>query len=218
MAFGSLASYSTSNNFPHILYTSPSSNFVEGKVYAVNMNSFPVKLRIAVINSADINDLQSSDYIIYNHTIGVGESFISDDIFLKDGESVVTRTDLTDVKISFRGSEVGLSTSVCGILSAFSPVTNIKLGAGQVVYNIPASILETDVNLFVTNTGPDYVEVSVGIGTSIASLHYLIYNQNVEPGEFFCKTNVKIGPSEIIYSKATKTDVNIVALGKTTSR
>jgi len=83
MAFGSLASYSSTDNFPHILYTSPSSNFVEGRVYAVNMNSFPVKLRIAVVGSGNISDLQTSDYIVYNQIIPTGERFVSDKIFLK---------------------------------------------------------------------------------------------------------------------------------------
>jgi len=68
MAFGSLASYPTTDNFAHILYTSPSSNFVEGRVYAVNMGSVPVKIRIAVLGTANIDDLAISDYIIYNHS------------------------------------------------------------------------------------------------------------------------------------------------------
>ena len=218
MSFGSLASYSTINNFPQILYTSPSSNFSEGKVYVVNMNSFPVKIRVAVLGSNNVNNLLISDYIIYNHTIPTGERFVSDNIFLKDGESVVIRADLPNVKFTFRGSEVGLSTSTCGILSAFSPVTNVKIGAGQTVFNIPVSILETDANLYITNTSPDYVEVSVGIGTTIGSNHYLVYNERVDPGNYFCQNDIKLGAGEIIFAKATSTDINIVALGKTTNR
>jgi hypothetical protein len=205
MAFGSLASYPTTDNFAHILYTSPSSNFVEGKVYAVNMSSVPVKIRVAVLGTANINDLAISDYIIYNHLIPTGES-------------VVVRADSPGVKFSFRGSEVGLTTTVCGIISAFSPSTSLKIGAGQTVFNLPVSMVETDANLYITNTSPDYVEVSVGIGTTIGSNHYLVYNQRVEPGHFFCQDDIKLGAGEIIFVKSTSTNVNIVALGKTTHR
>jgi hypothetical protein len=218
MAFGSLASYPTTDNFAHILYTSPSSNFVEGKVYAVNMSSVPVKIRVAVLGTANINDLAISDYIIYNHLIPTGDRFISDGIFLKNGESVVVRADSPGVKFSFRGSEVGLTTTVCGIISAFSPSTSLKIGAGQTVFNLPVSMVETDANLYITNTSPDYVEVSVGIGTTIGSNHYLVYNQRVEPGHFFCQDDIKLGAGEIIFAKSTSTNVNIVALGKTTHR
>lgn len=218
MAFGSLASFSTTDSTNNILYSAPSSTFSEGKVYVVNMNSFPVRIRIAVISTTDIADLSLSNYIIYNQDLGVGQRFVSDNIFLKNGESIVVKADLPQVKFSFRGSEVGVTTTTCGILTTFSPAQLTTLGAGTTAYVTPVSMVETDANLYVTNTSPDYIKVSVGIGTTIGANHYFVYNERVEPGNFFCKDEVKLGPGEIIFVKSTSTNVNVVALGKTTHR
>lgn len=215
MAFGQLASYTAAEpNGNHILYSAQ--NFTEGVLYCVNANTFPVKIRVAAIGSTSISDLQSSDYLIYNEEIGVGGRFVSDPIYLNTSQSLVVRSNLEDVSFSFRGSErAGVGTDLVGIISAFSPVTNVKIGAGQTVFALPESLVETSANIFVTNTGPDYVEVSVGVGTSVARKNYIVYNERVEPGHFISETNVKLGPGEVIFAKATSTNVNIVALGKT---
>lgn len=218
MAFGSLASLSSTGAAANILYSAPSSTFSEGKVYVVNMNSFPVRIRVAVIDTTNISDLSLSNYIVYNQDLGVGQRFISDNIFLKNGESVVVKSDLPDVKFSFRGSEVGVTTTTCGILTTFSPAQATTLGAGVTAYVTPVSMVETDANLYVVNTSPDYIKVNVGIGTTIGANHYIVYNERVEPGRFFCKDDVKLGPGEIIFVKSTSTNVNVVALGKTTHR
>jgi len=218
MTFGSLASFSTTGAAANILYSAPSSTFSEGKVYVVNMNSFPVRIRIGVIGTTNINDLLLSDYIVYNQDLGVGQRFISDNIFLKNDESIVIKSDLPDVKFSFRGSEVGVTTTTCGILTAFSPAQPTTIGAGITAYVTPVSMVETDANLYVVNTSPDYINVNVGIGTTIGANHYIVYNERVEPGKFFCKDDVKLGPGEIIFVKSTSTNVNVVALGKTTHR
>jgi hypothetical protein len=46
----------------------------------------------------------------------------------------------------------------------------------------------------------------------------LVYNERVDPGNYFCQNDIKLGAGEIIFAKATSTDINIVALGKTTNR
>lgn len=216
MAFGQLASYTASiPNGNHLLYTS-NGVFTEGRVYCINANTFPVRIRIAAIGSTSISDLQSSDYLIYNQEIGVGEKFVSEMLYLKNGESLVVKTDREDVSFSLRGrQQVGVGTNIVGIISAFSPVTNVKIGAGQTVYNLPMSLVETNMNLFVTNTGSDYAEVSVGVGTTIARKSYILYNERIEPGHYVTQTNVKLGPGEIIFAKSNKTTINVVALGKT---
>ena len=218
MAFGSLASFSTTSIAANILYSAPSSKFSEGKVYVVNMNSFPVRIRIGIIGTTNINDLSLSNYIVYNQDLNVGQSFVSHNIFLKNGESIVVKSDLSNVKFSFRGSEVGVTTTTCGILTTFSPAQSTTIGAGITAYVTPVSMVETDANLYVVNTSPEYIKVNVGIGTTIGSNHYIVYNERVEPGKFFCKDNVKLGAGEIIFVKSTSTNVNIVALGKTTHR
>jgi hypothetical protein len=205
MAFGTLQSFATTDNTVNILYSAPSSNFTEGRVYVVNMNSVPVKIRIAVLEGSDIDNLSLSNYIIYNRQIGVGERFVSEELYLKDEESVVVKSDLPDVKFAFRGSEVGVTTTVCGIISTFSPTTNIKLGAGQTVFNLPESLQEIKTNLYITNTSPDYVEISVGVGQSIGSNHYLFYNKRVGVGSYYCQEDLRVGPGEIIFAKATST-------------
>lgn len=216
MAFGQLASYTVpEENGNYLLYTSDGV-FTEGKLYCVNSNSFPVKIRVAAVGSNSLSDLRSSDYLIYNQEIGVGKRFVSDSLFLKDGESLVVKSDLKDVSFSFRGRQtVGVGTDHVGIISAFSPTTTTKTGAGQTVYALPESLVETDMNVFVTNTGSDYIEVSVGVGSSIARQNFIVYNERIEPGNFISETNVKLGPGEIIFAKSTHTTVNIVALGKT---
>lgn len=216
MTFGQLAAYTVpEENGNYLLYTSDGV-FTEGRLYCVNANTFPVRIRVAAIGSANLADLNSSDYLIYNQTVEVGNKFVSDLICLKDGESLVIKSDLKDVSFSFRGrTTVGVGTDVVGIISAFSPTTNVKSGAGQTVYALPDSLVETDMNLFITNTGPDYIEVSVGVGSSIARQNYIVYNERIDPGNFISKTDVKLGPGEIIFAKSTHTTVNVVALGKT---
>ena len=216
MTFGQLAAYTVpEENGNYLLYTSDGV-FTEGKLYCVNVNSFPVRIRVAAIGSSTLTDLNSSDYLIYNQTVGVGNRFVSDPICLKDGESLVVKSDLKDVSFSFRGRQtVGVGTDHVGIISAFSPTTTTKTGAGQTVYTLPDSLVETNMNIFVTNTGPDYIEVSVGVGTTIARQNYIVYNERIEPGNFVSETDVKLGPGEVIFAKSTHTTVNIVALGKT---
>lgn len=216
MAFGQLASYTVPiQNGNHLLYTSDGV-FTEGRLYCINANTFPVRIRVAAIGSTSISDLNSSDYLIYNQEVGVGERFVTDMLYLKNGESLVVKSDLEDVSFSLRGRhQSGVGTDIVGIISAFSPVTNVKIGAGQTVFALPESLVETDMNLFVTNTGPDYIEVSVGVGTSIARKNYILYNERIEPGQSISQTNVKLGPGEIIFAKSTHTTVNVVALGKT---
>ena len=207
MAFGSLDSLAPLNSGTNYsLYTSPASTLVEGKVYITNRDSFPIKVRVA-ISTDTLEYLNSSDYVVYDKKLNAGESYETDSIYFSDGQTVIVKSDNTNINFNLLGSEVGITTN-CGILTAAS-ITQTKLN--ETIYTSPADI---DLNIFACNKNPDPVTIRIGIGTIASSKNYIEYNHLLNPGDTYSKTNLKVGINDIIFVKSSNTNVNFLVCGK----
>jgi hypothetical protein len=206
MASGSLGSLVPLNpGTNYSLYTSPSSTLVEGKVYITNRDSFPVKVRVA-ISTDTIQYLNSSDYVVYDKKLNAGESYETESIYFSDGQTVIVKSDNTNVNFNLLGTEVGITTN-CGVLTATS-ITQTKLN--ESLYISPSDI---DLNIFACNKNPDPATIRIGIGTEISSKNYIEYNYTLHPGDVYSKTNLKVGTNDVIFIKSSNTNVNFVVCG-----
>lgn len=210
MSFGSLATVvPTTTTLNTLLYTAPSTTLVEGKLYIVNRNSFPVKVRVA-ISTGGLNDLDSSNYVVYNKQIEKNDSYQTDTLYFADGQSLIIKSDSLDVSFNLLGNEVGITTN-SGLLNSLTPTqTNYP----EVLYSAPSSgNPRISANLFACNKTAFPATIRVGVGTTIATDSYIEYNYQLESGSVYSNTDLKIGESQIVFVKSDNTDVNFVLCG-----
>lgn len=210
MAFGSLATVvPTTTTLNTLFYTAPSSTMVEGKVYITNRNSFPIKVRVA-ISTGGLNDLASSNYIIYDKEIDKGGTYQSDTTYFADGQSLIIKSNDLNVSFNLIGSEVGITTN-SGLLSSLTPS---QVYTPEVLYSAPSSgNPRINANLFACNRTSFPATIRVGVGTTVAASEYIQYNYELSPNSVYSNLDLKIGQSDIIFVRSSDTNVNFVLCG-----
>ena len=90
MAFGSLATIKpTALNTNEVLYTAPTGQLVEGKVYITNRSASEIKIRVG-LSTGTVSDFDTTKgYVVFNREIPRGEYYETDRIYFGNGESVV---------------------------------------------------------------------------------------------------------------------------------
>jgi hypothetical protein len=210
MSFGSLATVvPTTTTLNTLLYTSPSSTMIDGKVYITNRNSFPTKVRVA-ISTGGLNDLQSSNYVIYDKELDKGETYQTDTIYFADGQSLIVKSNDLNISFNLIGSEVGVTTN-SGLLSSLTPT---QVYTPEVLYSAPTSgNPRINANLFACNRTTFPATIRVGVGTTIAASEYIQYNYELSPNSVYSNLNLKIGESDIVFVRSSDTNVNFVLCG-----
>lgn len=205
MAFGSLASLkpsSTGTNYS--LYVAPESTLVEGKVYVVNQNQFPIRFNVG-LSTSELSSFDYSGFVAYKKEISPGESFESETIYFADGESLIVNSESQDVTFTLLGKE---SNHTFG---GFSGSKNSTKTTPEILYSAGITGNEQVGNIFACNRNPFPVKVRLSVGVSS---NYIDYEHVINPFETFEKTDVRIYDSQIIYCKTSDVNTNFVFTSK----
>jgi len=74
-------------------------------VNIANQGTGPTNVFVAYMDSTDLNDLSTEDYLVYNKALGPGQSIEFKGIAIEEGHSVVVRTDLQAISAIAYGFE-----------------------------------------------------------------------------------------------------------------
>jgi hypothetical protein len=87
MAFGSLATIKpTALNTNEVLYTAPTGQLVEGKVYITNRSASEIKIRVG-LSTGTVSDFDTTrGYVVFNRVIPRGGYYETDSIYFGNGE------------------------------------------------------------------------------------------------------------------------------------
>jgi hypothetical protein len=203
MSFGKLSSLvSIRERTNELLYQAPASTLAKGEVYINNKDSFPVKVRVG-LSTGDTGEFNSSGYVIYNLELNPGESYKSNTLYFKDGQSVVVYG--TSPKVSF--NLIGLTTNT------YSAISGITTSHDVIQENTFVPIYEfsegsSSTNISVCNRGTHQSKVNVSIGDSIGD--YIVYNHELTPNLQLDILDLKIGVNQKIFVKSNSILTNFV--------
>ena len=205
MSFGSLASKQPGVvNTQEVLYTAPAGKLVEGKVYIVNKGPSSLKFRVGLSTGGVSEYDPATGYVIFNQELAVGAYFQSDNIYFSNGQSVIIRSDSTDVHFSFLGFE---SDDALG--SGFVAQKSTTGSNGNELLFTASD--DFTGNLYVCNRSAFDTRVRVGLGST--DKDYIEYNYTVERETTHFRENLKVGSGEMIYVRSDDAGTNFVLTG-----
>lgn len=208
MAFGSLASLKPSNTLiNYSLYTAPTQTFVEGRVYIVNRNSFPIKFSVG-LSTSSASEFQYSGYIAFKKELQPDESFETETLYFANGETVIVNSDNTNITFNFLGKEIP-HLGGGGFLESLDTSTT---ATNQTVYTVDGTTKRFNGNLFVCNRNPSSIKFRLAVGSTADG--YVVYNTELEPFQTFEKTNLRISSGESILFKSSDLRTNVVFTAK----
>jgi hypothetical protein len=203
MSLGKLSSLvSIREKTNELLYQAPGNTLTEGEVYINNKDSFPVKVRVG-LSTGGVGQFNSSGYVIYNLKLNPGQSYKSNTLYFKDGQSVVVYG--TSPNISF--NLIGLTTNT------YSAISGITTSHDVIQENTFESIYEfsedsSSTNISVCNRGTHQSKVNISIGDSIGD--YIVYNHELTPNLQLDILDLKVGVNQKIFVKSNSTLTNFV--------
>lgn len=205
MSFGSLASKQPGVvNTQEVLYTAPAGKLVEGKVYIVNKGPSSLKFRVGLSTGGVSEYDPATGYVIFNQELAVGAYFQSDNIYFSNGQSVIIRSDSTDVHFSLLGFE---SDDALG--SGFVAQKSTTGSNGNELLFTASD--DFTGNLYVCNRSTFDTRVRVGLGST--DKDYIEYNYTVERETTHFRENLKVGSGEMIYVRSDDAGTNFVLTG-----
>jgi len=205
MTFGSLISKQPGvDNTNEVLYTAPAGKLVEGKVYVVNKGPSSVRFRVG-LSTGGLSDYNtSSGYLIFNQDLPVGEYYQSETIYFGDGQSVIIRSDSTDIFFNLLGTETD-DTVGSGLVAQKSTTGS---NGNELMFTSPADFTG---NLFVCNRSSFDSRVRVGVGST--DKDYIEYNYTVERDTTHFRENLRIGTGEVVYIRSDNPGESFVLTG-----
>lgn len=205
MSFGSLASKQPGVvNTHEVLYTAPAGKLVEGKVYIVNKGSSSLKFRVGLSTGGVSEYDPTTGYVIFNQELAVGAYFQSDNIYFSNGQSVIIRSDSTDVHFSLLGFESDDTLGSGFVAQKSTTGTN----GNELMFTASDDFTG---NLYVCNRSAFDTRVRVGLGST--DRDYIEYNYTVERETTHFRENLKVGSGEMVYVRSDDTGTNFVLTG-----
>jgi hypothetical protein len=155
------------------------------------------------VYTEDSGLLNSSEYVIYNLELNPGQSYKSNTLYFKDGQSVIVYG--TSPNISF--NLIGLTTNT------YSTISGITTSHDVIQENTFVPIYEfsedsSSTNISVCNRGTHQSKVNISIGDSIGD--YIVYNHELTPNLQLDILDLKIGVNQKIFVKSNSALTNFV--------
>jgi hypothetical protein len=203
MSLGKLSSLvSIRGKTNELLYQAPENTLTKGEVYINNKDSFPVRVRVG-LSTGEVGQFNSSGYVIYNLQLNPGQSYKSNTLYFKDGQSVVVYG--TSPNISF--NLIGVTTN------SYSAISGITTSHDVIQENTFVPIYEfsedsSSTNISVCNRGTHQSKVNISIGDSIGD--YIVYNHELTPNLQLDILDLKIGVNQKIFVKSNSAPTNFV--------
>lgn len=209
--FGKLSSvFPINTRINTLLYKSPNSTLVNGKVYINNKDSSPVKIRVG-LSTGGVVDFNSSGYVVYNKELQSGESYETENLYIKDGESIIVNGSSSNIRFTLLGEQTSNSLLNSGFLSGYN-ITNTS--GYEEIYEVPQNT-QVNSNIIVCNKDSFPVRVKISIGDSEGD--HIEYNHKINPNSNLEKSGVQIGPGQKVYVKSESLNSNFVITGVRTN-
>jgi hypothetical protein len=211
MAFGLLGSIIPQINRNQVLYQSSANTLTFGKISVSSKNYNPVKIRLG-ISTDNIN----VEYLEYNKFINYGETFETQDVYFGNGQSLIVRSDNSNVNFLFYGETLDESVNPVksGLLNSVLSSNSIK----KELYTIPTNANAT-VTLSVCNLDSQPARARIGLSysglNSFDPSKYLEYDVEIGPNQTYTRTDVKLTAGQtIICSSSEDSNISFVCHGR----
>jgi hypothetical protein len=203
MSFGKLSSLvSIRERSNELLYQSPESTLTKGEVYINNKDSFPIRVRVG-LSTGGVQEFNSSGYVIYNLELNPGESYKSNTLYFKDGQSLIVYGTSSNISFNLIGVTTSSYSTVSGLTTSYNIV---KENTFESIYEFPENSELTNVSI--CNKGTHQSKVNVSIGSSVGE--YIIYNHRLDPSLQIDLLNLKVGINQKIFVKSSSPLTNFV--------
>lgn len=211
MAFGLLGSIIPQIDTNQTLYQSPVNNLAVGKVSISSKNYNPVKIRLGITS-----DGVNVKYLEYNRLINYGETFETQDIYIGSNQSIVVRSNNSNVNFVFYGETLSDTANPVksGLLNA---VTSTNSQTKQ-LYNVPANANAT-LTLSVCNLDSQPAKARIGLSNldlnAFDSTEYLEYDVEIGPNQTYTRTDIKVSANQtLVCSSSSNSNISFVCYGQ----
>ena len=187
MAFGLLGTIIPPTKENTTWYTGTSDNLTVGKISVTSKNPDKALIRLGYLDGGEIR------YFEYNKLIRYQETYETQDIHLGSGQSLVVRSDRTDINFLYYGQTVSdyLNPIKSGVLNNI-----ISTNTTPKTIFIAPSGSRVSATLSMCNLGSDISRVKIGISDgdlgSFDSREYIEYNITIKPGQTYTRTDLKL--------------------------
>ena len=187
MAFGLLGTIIPPTKQNTTWYTGTSDNLTVGKISVTSKNPDKALIRLGYLDGGEIR------YFEYNKLIRYQETYETQDIHLGSGQSLVVRSDRTDINFLYYGQTVSdyLNPIKSGVLNNI-----ISTNTTPKTIFIAPSGSRVSATLSMCNLGSDISRVKIGISDgdlgSFDSREYIEYNITIKPGQTYTRTDLKL--------------------------
>lgn len=202
-----------------LLYTAQASELAEGTVIVTHKNPYPTKIRILVVDQADmvggVPQVATKSFCYFNIFVGEGDTFETQTLYVSDNQSLLVWSDRPDTNFVFQGSVVTLPETGSGLMA--SKVVDTKDKQEILLTNGPDD--QKTVSVFACNKGADVARIRMGVAEAgraypyIQATEYYDFNIKLSPGQTYVRTNVRVGGNRDIIVRSDSENVNWVALG-----
>ena len=225
MAFGFLSSIIPDVDKNVNLYASPANILTKGKVSISSKVTNPVRIRLAIRESTGgHSDLR---YLEYNKYISYGEVYETGEINLGPNQTLVVRSDHSDVSFLFTGESIDETNANFG--------TNVNSGLfghiistdtnKKVLYHVPIdpgkTNLQAEVTIVICNLGTMPKRARIGLVqesenvTDFQVEDYIEYEVVVPPSQTYIRPGVKLIAGErILVSSSNDSNLQFLAHGR----
>ncbi len=187
MAFGLLGTIIPPTKQNTTWYTGTADKLTVGKISVTSKNPDKALIRLGYLDGGEIR------YFEYNKLIRYQETYETQDIHLGSGQSLVVRSDRTDINFLYYGQTVSdyLNPIKSGVLNNIISTNTTP----KTIFVAPSGS-RVNATLSMCNLGSDISRVKIGISNgglgSFDSKEYIEYNITIKPGQTYTRTDLKL--------------------------
>ena len=210
MAFGLLGTIIPPTKQNTTWYTGTDDKLTVGKISITSKNLDRASIRLGYLDGSNIK------YFEYNKTIRYQETYETQDIHLGSGQSLVVRSDKTDINFLYYGQTVSdyLNPIKSGILNHIYSTNTIP----KAIFVAPSGS-RVNTTLSMCNLGSDISRVKIGISNAALNdfdaKEYIEYNITIKPGQTYTRTDLKLQEGQtLVGSSDSGSSVSFLCHGR----
>lgn len=210
MAFGLLGTIIPPTKQNTTWYTGTADKLTVGKISITSKNPDKASIRLGYLDGSDIK------YFEYNKIIRYQETYETQDIHLGSGQSLVVRSDRTNINFLYYGQTVSdyLNPIKSGVLNNIISTNTIP----KTIFVAPSGS-RVNATLSMCNLGSDISRVKIGISDgglgSFDSKEYIEYNITIKPGQTYTRTDLKLQEGQtLVGSSDSGSSVSFLCHGR----
>ena len=210
MAFGLLGTIIPPTKQNTTWYTGTDDKLTVGKISITSKNLDRASIRLGYLDGSNIK------YFEYNKTIRYQETYETQDIHLGSGQSLVVRSDKTDINFLYYGQTVSdyLNPIKSGILNHIYSTNTIP----KAIFVAPSGS-RVNTTLSMCNLGSDISRVKIGISNAALNdfdaKEYIEYNITIKPGQTYTRTDLKLQEGQtLVGSSDNGSNISFICHGR----